>query len=799
MLLVNLGAVYRRTGNLSKALEIWQAAWDDSKGYTDPNGRVVGDTAAAYLSQFEAYLGRKETLAPLLEELRARPIRGSAAELISESAGGLADMLTRPDMAFKCGPSALSRVLTLKPTADVSRSRRILMEAQSTPKGLSLTAVQAISADAGMGYQMAFRSPGAPLVMPAVVHWRVGHYAALLGKDQTGRLLVGDPTFGEDIMVRPSTFDEEASGYFLVAPGPLPEGWRRVDATEGDNIWGRGDTGANHDDGATGSQEIHAFPCGGDGCTTWNVEAMVDGLSLHDDPIGYKPPVGPEIRFTMEYSQRDAKQPMTFTYTNFGNKWTTGWLSYVIDDAQCDGFHGDAVTVTGGSEVSVSITETGTFCSLLYRRGGGTEPYIFLGPGGSAALFNQNQTTTSPIGQFSQATLTRNVDANGNVTSYVRNLPDGSVERFTLPLPGSAGLQGANKEFFMTEVDDPQGNAVKIAYDGLMRIVTLTDALNQVTTLCYNDSYRTQPSPCRPRINTSNPPSNLQVTQVSDPFKRSAYFGYDPSTGHLTSITDVLGIQSSFVYTPGSDFISTLKTPYGSTQFAYTDALTETSPTDTSRSVTITDALGRVSRVEYRQGGGTCTNNVDTTSTPGYSIVCSEQSVPNIPNLYNDYLQYRNTFIWNPQEYTTSYNTSNRYQGARLIHWLHTDYAGTNLNPTPTNTNVLTSSRVPESVKEPLESRIWFGYPGQSANDFPNSQSTIGVGAINEPAFIARVLDDGTTQEWQYQYNSYGKLTQSLDPAKSAAYIHLCRERDRPANRHEHNTDENSWRQTSIL
>ena len=48
---------------------------------------------------------------------RPRPIRGSAAELISDSWSGLAEMLTRPDVAFKCGPSALARILALQPSA----------------------------------------------------------------------------------------------------------------------------------------------------------------------------------------------------------------------------------------------------------------------------------------------------------------------------------------------------------------------------------------------------------------------------------------------------------------------------------------------------------------------------------------------------------------------------------------------------------------------------------------------------------------------------------------------------------
>jgi RHS repeat-associated protein len=460
----------------------------------------------------------------------------------------------------------------------------------------------------------------------------------------------------------------------------------------------------------------------------------------------------------MEYSQRDVQQPMTFTYTNFGNKWTTGWLSYVQDDASCTatppasptGFYAPAtiiVQVSGsGGVAGEQISTGGAFCASLYRRGGGSEPYIYptYDP-------NNPQTLTSPEGQFSQALLTRNVDSNGNVTSFVRNLPDGSVERFTLP--GSPG------QFFMSEVDNPQGNAVKIGYDDSMRIVTLTDAIGQVTTLCYSDS----PSPCIQPPASTAPTTNLQVTQVIDPFGRSASFGYDPSTGHLISITDVLGITSSFIYTPGSDFINTLTTPYGTTQFQYTDATTENAPTDTSRSVTITDPLGRVSRVEYRQGSEpyNCdANGQDIQAVPGYPITCQEpKGAPATPgslvSFWNAYLNYRNTFIWNSHQYAAVYNTSYRYLQAKIIHWLHTDDS----NPSTTS-----SSRIPESVRPPLDARVWFQYPFQVLNVWGQPDASHGIGATNQPTMVARLLDNGTTQMWQYQYNAYGKITQVTDP-----------------------------------
>ncbi|MGH7326971.1 MAG: hypothetical protein ACREJX_01345, partial [Polyangiaceae bacterium] len=126
-------------------------------------------------------------------------------------------------------------------------------------------------------------------------------------RDELGRYRVEDPTFGENVRMQAATLDQEASGYFLVPSGPLPKGWRSVSVAEGEKVWGRGDTGTNKDNGDTGSG-----PCSG-GCTTWSIEPMVVGLALHDIPVGYKPPVGPQVRFEMVYSHRDVQQPAIFT------------------------------------------------------------------------------------------------------------------------------------------------------------------------------------------------------------------------------------------------------------------------------------------------------------------------------------------------------------------------------------------------------------------------------------------------------------------------------------------------------
>ena len=666
-LLVDLGVIYRQTGHFSKALETFQSAWNVSKSLDSPNGRAIGDAAVAYLSQFEAYLGRKESLQPLLGEVSSRPLRGTASELISESSRGLAHMLNSPELSFRCGPFALTRILLHQSPRPDAAALHTLEEAHSTPNGLSLTAVQAISVKAGMNYVMAFREAGAPMILPAVAHWKMGHYAAIVGKAD-GRYLVEDSTFGEDIRVTPDTLDDEASGYFLVPKGPLPAGWRAVDAAEGATVWGRGDTGTNKDNGATGPNSgPPAFPGDGNcpgGCTTWNVEPMTVSLELHDMPVGYAPPVGPAVRFDIYYSQRDVQQPQTFSYINFGPKWTTTWLSYVTDDTNING------------------------TASLYQRGGGNEPFTFSG------------SSTTATGPFSQAILTRLVNSSSATTGFTRQLKDGSVETFG---------QALGTQFFMTAVTDRLGNKVSISYDSQMRIAAITDATGQVTTLSYGLA--------------SDP---LKVTQVTDPFGRSATFTYN-SSGELASVTDVLGITSSYTYGSG-DFVSALQTPYGTTNFVFGDSTTSASLGD-ARQLTITDPLGRVSYVEFNQG---INPSDSTTNAPTGMSTCV------------CYLEYRNTFIFDPVQYQAAGTGSQLdYTKANLIHWLHTpDYSST--------------SRVIESTKPPLEGRIWYDYPGQA--------SSIAQGTSNTPLHVGRVLDDGTTQLQTYAYDAVGNVTQSIDP-----------------------------------
>jgi RHS repeat-associated protein len=746
VLQLNLGIFYRQTGHFSKALDIWQAGWADTQALSDPKGRALANAIVARLSQLEAYLGRKELLQPLLDSIGTRPVGGTAAQLLTDSHTGLYDMVYRPEESFRCGPLALMRILKYTESQPSPLALRVLQQAPSTDHGISLNAVADIAARAGMHYQAAFRSPGATMVMPAVAHWKVGHYAAIVNRGSDGRYMVEDTTFGDDIRVSPATLDEESSGYFLVPNGPLPEGWRSVSAEEGERVWGRGDTGQQHDTGANGCcgasggigggtggggtsggggssngstgpsvdpELASANTSGGgssssfNGYTTSAVELEVVGLQLHDAPVGYRPPVGPPVIFDIYYSHRDTQQPTTFSYTNFGPKWTFTWLSYITD----------------------SVNSSGS--ALVYLQGGGNEPYTF----------SSTSATTAYPGPFSQSILTRTVNKSGASTGFTITFPDGSYRQFD---------QAMGSQFFMTAMSDPAGNVVTLTYDSKMRVVAITDAIGQVSTISYGLA--------------GNP---LVVTKITDPFGRSASFTYN-ANGQLASITDVLGITSSYAYGQGSDpdFINTLKTPYGTTKFTYGDASTNGNLGST-RFLKTVDALGRTSYVEFDGG-------IDAGDTSGGSLK-NPSLLPSGMYTCNNYMQWRNTFVFDANEYALATATGSlNYSLGRVVHWLHSD-------------DFASAARVIESEKQPLENRVWYNYPGQSPGGCDNSivfpvssGDTVVNGASTQPSAIGRVLDNGTTRVQLFEYNSNGNVTQATDPVgRQMTYVYATNGIDR--------------------
>jgi YD repeat-containing protein len=234
--------------------------------------------------------------------------------------------------------------------------------------------------------------------------------------------------------------------------------------------------------------------------TTSAVKAMLVSLSLVDTPVGYHPPLGPGMDFTVRYNQREIAQPATFTYANLGPNWTFDYLSYV--------------------------TPNSAYASV-YERGGGLEIYYTSG------------TNTYYPNQRSQAVLTQ-----VNSTTWQRTLPSGEVETF--------GQPDGSGDFFLTAVTDPQGNSLTLSYDSNFRLVALYDALNQKTTITY--ASQTPGNVGFYNITKVTDPfgryaqfaydTSGRLQSITDVLNISSQFTYSGATTFVNSLTTPYGVTS---------------------------------------------------------------------------------------------------------------------------------------------------------------------------------------------------------------------------------------------------------------
>jgi YD repeat-containing protein len=502
-LLTNLGLVYYRRGHYSRALRAWNSASAVAMTVTDPAQKPLADRAIGELAYMLAKVGRISELAALLESVEHRGFCGPATEKIVGARAGLAEMRARPGVSFRCGPLALHRIMLAVHPEDPRTD--LIAASASTQRGFSLHQVEELSQRLGLHYQTAFREHGAGLVVPSVVHFTVDHFAAVIRREGD-RYLLQDPTFRNDAWVTRAALDAEASGYFLIPPGELPEGWRAVDSAEAENVWGRGNVSNPPVPSGPDDPKTRPVPCQG-GMTVPRVYLLDVSLNLTDTPVGYAPPVGPAVPFTVRYSQRDNQFSSTFNYSNFGSQWTFDWLAYILDDP---------------ANPQAAVT--------YYIQGGGNRTFTSFATTTQAFAFQV----------LDQTLLTRT-----SPSTYQMLSSDGTLKVF-----GQSDGGVATRRVFLTQVVDPAGNAVTLTYDSDLRITAITDAIGQQTTLQYGNTADT-----------------FKITTVTDPFGRSATFGYN-TANQLISITDVLGLVSAFTYdTTTTDLVTTLTTPYGVTQF----------------------------------------------------------------------------------------------------------------------------------------------------------------------------------------------------------------------------------------
>jgi hypothetical protein len=196
---------------------------------TDAKGKFLADRAVCDLAGLYSRLGRMTELEALLKSIEKRTFFGGATERINMAREALSMMQHQPEISFRCGPMALQ---SIQPIRDSScrrlQTRGWRLPMPLRPRKVFAPQVAELSKKVGLNYQMAFRSSKAErrkqkaeieqasdFIVPSVVHWKVGHYAALV-RQVGDRYLLEDPTFGNTVWATRQALEAETSGYFLI-------------------------------------------------------------------------------------------------------------------------------------------------------------------------------------------------------------------------------------------------------------------------------------------------------------------------------------------------------------------------------------------------------------------------------------------------------------------------------------------------------------------------------------------------------------------------------------------------------
>lgn len=696
-LYTNIGLGYYHAGYYSRTFTYLDKAWQLGRNATSPQAHMMVDRAVGELAKMHARVGHDKELEALFADIGKRPIGGPATELIQGAHEGHWAFKHNPGFAYLCGPNALKNVLVSLKAGP--KQIKVAMDARSGPHGFSLPELAKLADKAKLKYTLIHREAGQPIPVPSIINWNIHHYAAIIGM-QDGAYIVQDPTFanGGGAILTAKAIDAEGSGYFLVPQSVMAStpknGWRivNVHSPEAKAVYGMGSVVACTP-GCTrcDNQNLDTQNQGKPPMTTANAHTMVVSLNLSDTPVGYRTQKGATPALTsLTYNQRESEQPAGFGFSNVSSKWSYSWMASVKEDPIHPGSPVQRVAAGGG----------GVDYPVGYSNGGDHGFYTPEAPDNSV-LWRYPLSTTMPT------------------TKYVRNMPDGGQEVYSL----SDGATTYPRNFFLTQIIDPQGNTTTLNYDGTFRLTSVTDPMTRSTTFTYGITGH-----------------SLLISKITDAFGRFCQLTYDPTSLQLATITDPIGITSSFTYSATeTTFVTQLTTPYGTSKF--TDTFNPTDPAESNqRALVMTDPLGYSDYLYFYQSVAV----VPDTDPPA--------TVPTGMSTGNSLLEYRNVFYWDKHAFTGNVTLDGSgnpiaqdFTKARLTHWLH-------------EINFSTAYDTPESTRNPLEqpNRVWYNYPGQ-----PN---TINSGSLDKVSAKGRVLDDGTSQVGdKATYNAFGNLLTKTD------------------------------------
>lgn len=693
----NLGLGYYNAGYFTQAIAAYEQAWAAGKNSTVPEAKRLADRAVGELARMRARIGQVDELATLFAAIGERKIEGAATEFIAGAAEGLDVMRNDPGIAFLCGPKALMNVLLAQ--GATPEQVAIADAARSGSNGVSLPELDALATKAGLTHTLIKRAAGQPIPVPSVIHWKLNHYAAITAEED-GRFTLQDPTFaGGPLTLTHDAIEAESSGYFLV-----PAAARKVDASapSGMNVVTPGQPAPVKDWRVVDPKSDEAKAVYGRGFASSHNPDNTHGCCASTGQMAVASAHMTVVSLTVSdppTGYRTAKGPGVQVRLSYHQREAT-------QPANIPFFNIGQKWVLDQQAYMYETQAGSRFNTKRYVGGGGA-----VNSYGILSVNSGGNNTTIYTRDVHTGERLQRVPWDGAITKFELLRPDGGKLVYSHSEGAAAGTPN---RVFLKEVVDAQGLKLTYNYTNLtgtqgpitcspvcVRLDSITDADGKVTTFSYEL--------------TSYP---LLVTKVTDPFGRFSTITYDASQ-RVSTITDPIGITSTMAY-DGSGLVNGLTTPYGTSSFSYGQA----SPTDpaTQRWLTLTDALGNSRRLEFRH------------SAPGIATTVPAGEVPTGMNTLTNANHYRNGFLWD--EHVSATVGTGNYTQATIYHWNH-----------DARYSSFTSTSL-ESLKRPLENRVWFNYPPQLALNAAWS------GSLIAPSATGRVLDDGTSQVTKAEYTT---------------------------------------------
>lgn len=543
---LQLAYEYRMTGYFQKSLVKFNEVWADAKDFKkseNPDAFIIANLAFAEILQLNAWVGRYQELKTLFNEVKDRPLAGPGEVKINQAKEGLQIMETRPEVSFMCGPFAIQNIYSsLKGNFECKAKIDTI---KSPYGGFNMAEMLELSKELGLDLIIAKREKGAAVITPALVHWQLNHFGAIV--KENGNTILKDntynTTYGKQILITTEILDAEASQYFLVPNQDLPKGWSKISQVETiKGLYGKGQPNSL-DPSATGAEDAKSG-CGnngnGKGMAVFSIHTMLVSLSISDIPLWYDVKKGPAFSFNLNYSERGINNnPVTYNYANVGQYWTHNFLTFIMDNSTLP-----------------------TANVQLYKSGGGTDTFTGFNSG-----------TGYYVSEFQESAKLKKIS--DSPIEYQLEYNDGSKLVYKKSDGGST-----SRKVFLSEIIDNYGLKLTINHDSYNRISNIVDASNYVTTFNYVSS-------------SVGTPDFYRIQSVVEPYGRQTVLTYN-SLGFLSKITDMVGIDSEFTYNSSTYKLTDLITPYGTTNFSY-------SGTGIDRDIIITDPYGKQARIKAIQ------------------------------------------------------------------------------------------------------------------------------------------------------------------------------------------------------